>query len=538
MSAARLLDQASALVGLRWTLWQRRLWREKAVVRLLLQLFGVLGGGALSLSLAFRVYREAARLSESRFEVLAAGGPLAIAAAWLTLGFAARLYLALLSLARGTPFLDPRRFLLYAVPPKLVTAINVVAQLFEPVWLFFYPPAIAVALGVARIPGAPGVFPLLFAIALLVLAAAAAFQLALAAIAEVNAHRVLRRLLFAGILGAAALFFFGVLHLAESAEDLSLEGVSWPLLRRMPPGWAVALADALSRGRPLDALGDLSLLLSAFCFTVALAHRLSLREARRAGETVLAGKPPAGAPGWSLPPLSGPVSALIEKEFKTVFRAGWQQMIAAPVGFLILRFAVMHDGARMVGPQPLLVAAGYAHLGVLGYTVNAFGWEVDAARGWFLWPVRGRTVLAAKNAVAYCVSLLIFSVLAGLSLLGGKLTGEQLVVGLCAHAATFPLLATVGNACSVWFPSPMRGARMRRSPGGTAVLARLSTLGLVALAAWAPYGLAKLLGIPLIAAYLGELLVMAVAYGGLLAASESLLRYRREPMLKLLARDE
>lgn len=538
MSAARLLGQASALVGLRWTLWQRRLWQEKAVVRLLLQLLGVLGGGALSLSIAFRVYREGARLAESRFEVLAAGGPLAIAAAWLTLGFAARLYLALLSLARGTPFLDPRRFLLYAVPPRLVTAINVVAQLFEPVWLFFYPPAIAVALGVAKIPGAPGRLPLLLSIALLVLAAAATFQLALAAIAEVNAHRVLRRLLFAGLLGAAALFFFGVLHLAESAADFSLEGASWPFLRRTPPGWSVALADALSRGRPLEALGELALLVSTFGLTVALAHRLSLREARRAEETVLAGKAPAGAPGWSLPPLSGAVSALIEKEAKTVFRAGWQQLVAAPVGFLILRLAVLHDGARMVGPQPLLVAAGYAHLGVLGFAVNAFGWDVDAARGWFLWPIRGRTVLAAKNAVAYCVSLLIFGVLAGLSLIGGKLTGEQLVVGLCAHAATFPLLATVGNACSVWFPSPMRGARLRRSPGGGAVLARLSTLALLALAAWAPYGLAKLLGLPLIAAYLGELLVMAVAYGGLLAAAESLLAHRREPMLRLLARDE
>ena len=70
------------------------------------------------------------------------------------------------------------------------------------------------------------------------------------------------------------------------------------------------------------------------------------------------------------------------------------------------------------------------------------------------------------------------------------------------------------------------------------MLARLSTLALLALASWAPYALSKLLGLPVLAAYAGELLVMGLAYGGLLAASESLLELRREPLLKALARDE
>jgi hypothetical protein len=75
----RLQGQASALVWLRWTLWKRRLWREKAYARLAVQLVGLLGGGALSLTLAVRILREATRLSASPDEVASLGGPLAVA---------------------------------------------------------------------------------------------------------------------------------------------------------------------------------------------------------------------------------------------------------------------------------------------------------------------------------------------------------------------------------------------------------------------------------------------------------------------------
>jgi hypothetical protein len=50
--------------------------------------------------------------------------------------------------------------------------------------------------------------------------------------------------------------------------------------------------------------------------------------------------------------------------------------------------------------------------------------------------------------------------------------------------------------------------------------------------------LARFTGLPLVVAYLGEALAMAVAYGGLLAASAHLLETRREPLLAALARDE
>ena len=80
--------------------------------------------------------------------------------------------------------------------------------------------------------------------------------------------------------------------------------------------------------------------------------------------------------------------------------------------------------------------------------------------------------------------------------------------------------------------------RLRRVRGTGPVGARLGALAALGAAAWGPWAAARLTGLPLGIAYLGEALVMAVAYGGVLAASARLLETRREPLLAALATDE
>ena len=74
--------------------------------------------------------------------------------------------------------------------------------------------------------------------------------------------------------------------------------------------------------------------------------------------------------------------------------------------------------------------------------------------------------------------------------------------------------------------------------GAGPIGARLLAMAILAGAAWAPYALASLLGLPLFAAYAGELLAMAVAYGGLLAFGAHLFESRRETLLAALGKDE
>ena len=551
-SAARLREQTLALIGLRWTVWRRRLSSDGKWGRIFFTVAALLGGLGLTGGYVFFMLLLGRELKEAPDKLAEWGGATGLFGLMLAAMLGLRLYFSIISVATGAPFLQPRRFLVYAVPPALITSINCLAQLFEPAWLIFYAPAVVLAWVTSRLPGGAPLAASCLSLALVFLCSAAILQALIALFAELFAHKKWRRVVVLALMCSGWGIALASSRLSQAQSSLSLERL-WAMARALPPGWAALLAEALARHAWLGAAQYALLLVGTGLLAAMLGHKLALREARRAPETVVASGAKRGGPaGWHIPLVPEAVAALIEKEVKTIFRAMWLQMIAGPVGFLVMRFLLMqghtahgnHPALRagamgpFLGPQPLLMGAFYAHLGVLAWSVNAFGVDGAATRGLFLWPVRGRTVLAAKNAVAYAVSLLIFVLLIGLSALVAPLTAGQVIVGLCAHAATFPVLAAAGNATSIYFPSPMRGGRIQRQPGGATAFVRVAALCLMALTAWAPYALAGVLGLPLVAAYLGELVAMAVVYGGLLSVSEQLLESKREPLLHALAKEE
>jgi hypothetical protein len=524
-----MLEQSRALLWLRLTLWRRRLAVGRAVMSILAALMGAL----FSAGLCAMVIDASQTLAIDPAAVWARGGPLAIFATWLTMVLVGRVWLALITAGQSATFLDPRRFRIYPVPQRLLSALNLVALFLEPVWLLLYPPLLAIAIGVSRLPGAPAAWALVAAELLAIWATVGVLHLGSALGAAFDARPLLRRgfsvvLLLAGFAG----FQLSVARPGRPGVAALFAGHHWRAIAWTPPGWTAVLAQAYSDGRPLHALTPALLLFLLGFLSSVIAHQLSSRELMRPPESAPAPKSAVRSSGWRLPLVPASFSALFEKETKTVVRIGWLQLVLVPVAYLLLVRTIFS------GPQPLLIAAVYAHLGVLEISTNAFGRDVFAARAYFLWPVSLRELLAAKNFVAYCFSLAIFLLLAAVAAFSAHVSAGQIAVGLLAHAATFPLLATFGNATSVFFPFPVRGARLRRVRGAGPIGARLLAMAILAGAAWAPYALAKLLGLPLFAAYGGELLAMAIAYGGLLAFAAHLLDSRREPLLAALSRDE
>ncbi len=523
-----------ALLWLRWTLWRRRLVQERQWGRTIFTLVALGCAGFFSFALCALVLDAAEGLRVHPRQIAERGGSLALFATWLTLALVARVWMSLISAGQMASFLDPRRFLIYAVPARVVSALNFTAQLFEPVWLLLYPVLVAIALGVSTLPGAPALWALLVAEAFAVFSVVGLLHLGAAASSLLDSRPALRRgfsivLLFTGF----AAFQLSLARPGRPGLAELFGGHHWRLIALTPPGWAAVLARALSEGSPLHALTP-ALLLFLLGLAGALgAHRLSVREVTRPAATQSAPERARVQDGWALPLVSGDCAALFEKEAKTALRVGWLQLVLVPVGYLMLRSFAW----REVGRVPMLVAAAYAHLGVLEIATNAFGRDLSGARAYFLWPVRGRTVLLAKNAVAYAFSLAIFALLALVALSSARVPLSEIAVGFCAHAATFPLLATFGNVSSVLYPSPVRGT-LRRVRGAGPMAARLVAMLLLASAAWAPYWIAQLRGLPLSVAYLGELVAMSIAYGGLLTFCTHLFAQRREPLLAALSRDE
>jgi hypothetical protein len=521
-------EQARTLVGLRARLWWRRLVLGRQWARVAIGLVAALIGASFSAALSLLVLKSGEEIVRRRD--LLPMPPLAVFAAWVSMALAGRVWFGLIALAQAQAFLDPRRFRAFPVNPLLLSAINLAALLFDPVWLVLYPPMIAIAVAVAGIPGAPAAWAMLIAEVVAVFATASILHLGAAVAALFDSRPFLRRMFSVALLLAG---FAGFQLSAKMPGERGLEalftGERW---RLTPPGWMAAFADALSRRRFIEALAPGLLLAALGAVCTGAAHALSQRELLRAPDAVRAHRRAARGVGWKVPLVPVAISALFEKEAKTALRLGWLQLLVVPVAYLLLVRAVFP------GPQPLLIAAVYAHLGVLEIATNAFGRDLDAARGWFLWPVTLRSVFAAKNAVAYLFSLAIFLLLAAVAAVGAHVTTGQVLVGLLAHAAVFPLLASFGNAISIFFPVPVRGARLRRIRGAGPVGSRFAAMSLLAAAAWAPYAIARAAGLHLYAAYAGELIAMALVYPALLGASANLAERRREALLGALARDE
>lgn len=525
-----LTGQFRALVALRAKLWWRRLVLERQWARATVAIFVAAAGALLSFSLCVLILDRAADLRRHPAALSARGGPLALFATWLTMALVGRVWFAIMPTGQQS-FLDPRRFRSFPVPARLISAINLAALFFDPIWLLLYPPLIAAAVAVSRLPGGPAAWALVAAEALAIWATVGVLHFGAAVAAAFDARPMLRRGLTVSLvlLGFAA-FQLSIALPGRPGLAALFAQHHWRAIAWTPPGWTALLAQALSDGRPLHALAPALLLFLLGLFGTVAAHAISLREAVRPPEPVQASR--VRGRGWRFPLVPDAFSALFEKEAKTVLRIGWLQLVLVPVAYLLLVRTVSG------GPQPLLVAAVYAHLGVLEIATNGFGRDLAAARAFFLWPLSLRQVLAAKNAVAYCFSALIYLLLAAVAWSSARVTFTQVLVGLLAHAAIFPLLATLGNALSVLFPMPVRGARLRRVRGAGPVGARMVALALLAGAAWAPYLIAQAIGLPLFAAYAGALVAMSIAYLGLLSACAHLLDGRRDSLLAALSKDE
>jgi len=532
-------DQARALLWLRFTLSLRRIARRREWGRLVLSILSVLLGLAVSCGVAVAVWGKAVELQHAPGRVEARGGAVAIFATWLAGVLLARIWFALLPRGQSGALFDPRRFLVFAVPPRLVSALNFAAELLDPAWLFFWPILFAMAFAGSRIPGMPGPVALLSAEVLCVWAVAGLLHLVATLSGALDAHPAVRRI--ASVVFFAAAFTSFQLGLAKAGRrgvGSLFAGSAWKAVEYTPPGWAAHFAADVSSGAVLPALAFAFLLFAVGLASASLAHVVSLREARRPAEVTVAPSAKVKSRGWRIPGVPDRLAALVEKEAKTVLRVGWLQIILVSVGFLVLRSVFFRDAAGFVRREPLLFAAVYAHLGVLELATNCFGRDLGGARAWFLWPVSPRAVLVAKNAVAYVFSVLIFAALIVVAVATGPVTAEQVAIALLAHLALFPLLATVGNVSSILWPVPVRGMRLRRVRGSGPVGSRMFALLLLSLAAWGPFAIAAVLGLPAAVAYAGLAVAMSFAYGGLLAFAARLFETRRESVVAALSTDE
>jgi ABC-2 type transport system permease protein len=110
------------------------------------------------------------------------------------------------------------------------------------------------------------------------------------------------------------------------------------------------------------------------------------------------------APGWDIPGVSGPVSAIVEKEFHYLSRSGPMlfTFLMPVVILLIFKFGMGKSGASggiLAHATDLAfpVGAAYTLLVLTNLVYNSFGGDAVGVQMFFLSPVRFREILLGKN---------------------------------------------------------------------------------------------------------------------------------------------
>jgi ABC-2 type transport system permease protein len=110
------------------------------------------------------------------------------------------------------------------------------------------------------------------------------------------------------------------------------------------------------------------------------------------------------APGWDIPGVSGPVSAIVEKEFHYLSRSGPMlfSFLMPVVILLIFKFGMGKSGASggiLAHATDLAfpVGAAYTLLVLTNLVYNSFGGDAVGVQMFFLSPVRFREILLGKN---------------------------------------------------------------------------------------------------------------------------------------------
>lgn len=246
-----------------------------------------------------------------------------------------------------------------------------------------------------------------------------------------------------------------------------------PVERVLPPGVAATAVVNFSRAdftRALASFGLLCAYSAAFLWLLNARMRAQYRgenlseapagaEQRHGSARSLKGADAAVRAGWKVPFVSGPVAAIMEKEFRYLSRSGPMLFtLVMPIVILVIfRVSPGKSGSgSLLGRAPNFafpIGAAYALLMLTNLIYNNFGADGVGVQFFFMSPVRFREIVRAKNLVhATILAVEMILLWAAVCLMYSPPSAWYTVTTIAAVLFAAPMNMTVGNLLSIYTP--------------------------------------------------------------------------------------
>jgi ABC-2 type transport system permease protein len=319
--------------------------------------------------------------------------------------------------------------------------------------------------------------------------------------------------------------------------------------RLLPPGAAAAAIADGAQDNLAKAGGSLGLLLLYVAATLSV---MGIRVKKQyLGENLSEATGPTAVaraelirPGWRLPWLSSPTSAVFEKELRYLGRSGPMLLtLVTPVIILaVFGLGPAHNGAFLMRSPDLTypVGVGYALILLTNLIYNNFGADGGGVQFFLASPVRFRTVILGKN-LAHLAILLGEAVILWVSVSLMFYPPTLLITATTFAALLFaaPLNFAAGNLLSLYSPKRVDfGTFGRQRAAQVTVLLSLFIQAVIIGCCVATFLVAQELHRPGLAipTFLGLGAVALALYGLSLRHADALAAARRETLLTELCR--
>jgi ABC-2 type transport system permease protein len=351
----------------------------------------------------------------------------------------------------------------------------------------------------------------------------------------------------------AVLFFLAMISLQLVGPMLSRFGdrsnatfhkishVANPVQAILPPGVAAAAIASAAAGQYVFALAFLvGLLLYAAAILRVLGVRLRAQyRGENLSEVARDARPlhqNAGVqPGWTIPGLSGPVTAVFEKELRYLGRSGPMLLTFVTPIIMLVVFGMRGRSGGFLDNSPdfaLPIGSAYALLLLTNLIYNTFGADAGGVQFFLVSPASFRSVVLGKNLAHMAVLTAEVLVLAiGVSLLFRPPTVLAVATTIAGLLFAAPLNLAAGNLLSLYSPKKIEVATFgRQRASQLTVLAsfvlQIGIFGMGALTIFAARHYAS----PWLAVMLFLMLagVSFAIYGLVLARIDPLALHRRE----------